>query len=158
MSEQNRTAPRRLFPAPSNQENRSMRCAKPYSKCPATGLVIALILAMPTPTVFADDTAHPTPNLDLPASTAPNNIALPGVTVKRSTDPLSRSDRHLARLKKSLPGTATPAIPGNVDKVKNYLAAHSDPNATTGEQRKMMRDTSGSPPEAIPGIDTGKSP
>jgi len=133
-----------------------MHHSRTYSKYPAIGLAIALIVASQTSIAFADDTAHPAPNLDLPTSTAPNSTALPGITVKRNTDPLSRSDRHLARLKKSLPGTTTPATSRSADKVKDYLAAHSDPNSATGEQRKMMQDTSELPPEAVPGINTGK--
>lgn len=135
-----------------------MAYAKLYSKYPAIGLAIALIAVCQTPIGFADDTAHAVPNLDLPASTAPNSTELSGVTVKHSIDPLSRSDRRLARLKKSLPGTTTPTTPGNATKVKNYLAAHSDPNSATGEQRKMMQGISELPPEAVPGINTSKGP
>jgi hypothetical protein len=58
-----------------------------------------------------------------------------GVVVK--PDPLGQSDRHLAKVQKSLPGSGSTA--------PEPAIAPSDPNAATGQQRKMMERASNPP-------------
>jgi len=75
------------------------------------------------------------------------------VIVNGKADPLARSDRRLARLKKSLPGTQAKA-PSTA--LGRYAAAHDDPNAATGQQREMMERANG--PAAGNGPDSGLAP
>jgi len=75
------------------------------------------------------------------------------VIVNGKADPLARSDRRLARLKKSLPGTQAKAPSSALGR---YAAAHDDPNAATGQQREMMERANG--PAAGNGPDSGLAP
>lgn len=90
---------------------------------------------------------------DAPASTAAAEQPLPGVTVTGKPDALGKSDRHLGQLKKSLPTLGTDKAPHKTaaDRVRDYAAAHSDPNKATGLQRKMMERAQRPPAPATPG-------
>jgi|GEM_PF-6252836 len=86
------------------------------------------------------------------ASQSPEiNTVLPPVSVKARPDPLSRSDRRLARLKKSLPFADGDAAPAEdvTDQFRDYVARHADPENAAAEQRKMMERTQ-LPPGAVP--------
>lgn len=63
---------------------------------------------------------------------------LPGVTVEGQHNPLNRSDRRLRQTKKALPELGGKAPPTAADRARDYLARHADPEAATGEQRRMM--------------------
>ena len=89
-----------------------------------------------------------------PASKAQEDVHTTApVIVNGKADPLARSDRKLARLKKSLPGTQAKA-PSTA--LGRYAAAHDDPNAATGQQREMMERANG--PAAGNGPDSGLAP
>jgi len=75
------------------------------------------------------------------------------VIVNGKADPLARSDRKLARIKKSLPGDQAKAPSSALGR---YAAAHDDPNAATGQQRQMMERANG--PAAGNGPDSGIGP
>src|ERR1700757_1881661 len=76
-------------------------------------------------------------SLDAPP---PATQRLDGVVVTAKPNPIARSKRRLDDLKKSLPalGSDTPRKPDATDRVAAYLAAHREPNRSTGEQRRMM--------------------
>jgi hypothetical protein len=73
-----------------------------------------------------------------PAQPAAQPQDLPGVTVQGQHNPLNRSDRHLRQLKKSLPELGGKAAPTAADRASDYLRRHADPEAATGEQKRMM--------------------
>ena len=111
---------------------------------------------------IADTDQVPQKRVDTTPATVPaGNLpmtTMPGVNVQRSTDPLSRADRRLARTKRSLPGTNTPPTKDASAKARDYLATHSDPNSASGQQRKMMEGANSAPPEALPGSGLPSSP
>jgi len=116
-------------------------------------LVVAMMLAFSQGGIDAnaDEPAAAAAAAAAPAAPPDKVTTLPGVTVEKKMDPLSRSDRHLSRLKKSLPGTTTPPKKDAGDKLRAYAAAHADPNTASGQQRKMMEGVTRAPPEAVPG-------
>jgi len=114
--------------------------------------MLAMVLALGSPVLQAQvqpasgDGSKP-PALDETVhTTAP-------VIVNGKANPLARSDRRLARIKKSLPGDASKK-PSTA--LGRYAAAHADPNAATGQQREMMERANG--PAAGNGPDSGLGP
>ena len=124
-----------------------------------TMMVAIAVIVLGQGSAHADPDNHPIPTLTVPLAKTDAATSLPGVTVQRKMDPLSRSDRRVARLKKSLPGApATLPSKDAGDRTRDYLAAHADPNTAKGEQRKMMLDAEQLPPEGVPNGGSGHNP
>ena len=113
-------------------------------------ILLAMVLALGSPALHAQqasgDGSKPAARDDSVHTTAP-------VIVNGKANPLARSDRRLARIKKSLPGSTSKA-PSTA--LGRYAAAHDDPNAATGQQREMMERANG--PAAGNGPDSGIGP
>ena len=119
-----------------------------------TALLVAMLLAFGSPCLRAQQASGAG---NKPASSAaPDEVHTTApVIVNGRVNPLVRSDRKLARIKKSLPGSVTHSKkPSTV--LGRYAAAHDDPNAATGQQRLMMERAN--EPAAGNGPDGGIGP
>ena len=113
--------------------------------------LLALVLALGSPGLRAQPASG---DGSKPASPAQGGVHTTApVIVNGKSDPLARSDRRLARIRKSLPGD-TSKRPSTA--LGRYAAAHDDPNAATGQQREMMERANG--PAAGNGPDSGIGP
>ena len=82
--------------------------------------------------------AQPTPAS--PPAPAVSQPALPGVNVEGQHNPLTRHDRKLRHLKHALPELGGNPAPSSADRLRDSVARHADPEAATGEQRRMMEN------------------
>jgi hypothetical protein len=124
-----------------------------HSKSSKSAL-LALMMAFPGSAVIAQQTATQESKTQPSTSHSALHTTAP-VIVKGPKNPLNRSDRKLARIKKSLPaGKSDAKAPSSP--LGRYIASHSDPNAATGQQRQMMERAQG--PAAGSGPDSGLAP
>lgn len=93
------------------------------------GLAQSYAADPPSPASLPTPSTAPTP----PSST-PETHELGGVTVKGKRDPLAEADARMKKLKESLPDLQSDAPKKEglaqrvVDRTKNYLTSHQDPN------------------------------
>jgi hypothetical protein len=119
-----------------------------------TLLALVMLTALASPGLQAQPAQQAGTDAKPPAPKAQGDVHTTApVIVNGKADPLARSDRKLARLKKSLPGTQAKAPSSALGR---YAAAHDDPNAATGQQREMMERANG--PAAGNGPDSGLAP
>ena len=116
--------------------------------------VLIMLMVLASPALHAQQAQSAAADGKSPAQAGQGDVHTTApVIVNGKADPLARSDRKLARLKKSLPGDR--AKPPSTA-LGRYAAAHDDPNAATGQQREMMERANG--PAAGNGPDSGLGP